>query len=471
MDSLTLALGLLLPWALGIAALLAARDDGRPLSGPGEIPWLLGAGYPAGALLLTLWMRALSFAGVRFGVATIGLPLLALAAALAYFAWRRERRRRVVGATPAAAASPRIAGLSRALWWGLAAWIALRLALLAFEVASRPVFPWEAWIGWATKARVWFELGRITEFVDASAWFAAGGTAWFDASPANPATLPLLQVWACVALGSWDDALMNWPWWQIAVALALAVYGGLRRLGAAELEALVGTYFVASLPLANAHVALAGYADLPLAAFFAAAVLALLHWAGTRTLRDAAVAAFFAAACPLIKIVGTVWLLALLPGVIVTIAPRQGRKVVAIAFGVVAAALAVLAQTGFVVAGRSLHLEFAPDWTSLSDTLFLLGNWNLLWYGVVGAALLAWRQSLVPPLLPLAAIVAACLFVVAIVFGFPGSAQWIADVSGMDRAMLQVAPVLVVYIVLAFRAFAAHWAEAATRRGATAASD
>jgi hypothetical protein len=130
----------------------------------------------------------------------------------------------------------------------------------------------------------------------------------------------------------------------------------------------------------------------------------------------------------------------------------------------------VLAQTGFVVAGRSLHLEFAPDWTSLSDTLFLLGNWNLLWYGVIGAALLAWRQSLVPPLLPLAAIVAACLFVVAIVFGFPGSAQWIADVSGMDRALLQVAPVLVVYVVLAFRAFAAHWAETAARPGATAAS-
>jgi hypothetical protein len=460
MDSVTLSLGLLLPWALGVAALLAARDAARPLAAPGEITWLLGAGYLAGALLLTFWMRALSLAGVRFGAAAIALPLLAVAGALLILAWRRGGGARSIGAMREAFAPPAVTGLARAFWWGLLAWIALRFALLALEVASRPLFPWEAWIGWATKARVWFEFGRITEFVGAREWFAATGNAWFDASPANPATLPLLQVWASIALGNWDDALMNWPWWQIAVALTLAVYGGLRRLGATSLEALVGAYFVASLPLANAHVALAGYADLPLAAYFAVAVLAFLQWAGTRTLRDAALAACFAAACPLIKIVGAVWLLALLPGVTVALAPRQGRKLVAIALGVIAAALVVLAQTSFVVAGHPLHLDFAPAWTSFSDSLFLLGNWNLLWYGVIGAALLAWRQSLTPPLLPLAAIVATGLFLVSILLFFPGSAQWLADAPGVDRAMLHLAPVLVVFMVLAFRAFDARWTAA-----------
>jgi hypothetical protein len=457
MDSLTLALGLLLPWVLGMAALLAARGAGRPLAAPGEFPWFLGAGYLAGALLLTLWMRALSLVGVRFGIASIALPLLAIAAALTLLAWRRGGGATLAGMTREAFAPPAITGVARALWWGLLAWIALRFALLAVEVASRPLFPWEAWIGWATKARVWFEFGRITEFVEAREWFAASGAAWFDASPANPATLPLLQVWACIALGRWDDALMNWPWWQIAVALSVAVYGGLRRLGAALLEALVGAYFVASLPLANAHVALAGYADLPLAAYFTMAVLAFLHWVATRTVRDAAVAALFIAACPLIKVAGAALALTLLPGVLVALAPQQGRKLAAIALAVIASALTVLAQTTFVVAGRSLHLDFAPSWTSLSDSLFLLGNWNLLWYGVIGAALLAWRQSLVPPLLPLAAIVVASLFLVSIVFAFPGSAQWIADAASVDREMLLVAPLLVVFIVLAFRAFAARW--------------
>jgi hypothetical protein len=37
-------------------------------------------GYLAGAFLLTLWMRALSLAGVRFGVLQIALPLLVVSA-------------------------------------------------------------------------------------------------------------------------------------------------------------------------------------------------------------------------------------------------------------------------------------------------------------------------------------------------------------------------------------------------------
>ena len=41
------------------------------------------------------------------------------------------------------------------------------------------------------------------------------GAVYFDASPEYPPTMPLLQVWSCIALGRWDDALMNWPWWQI----------------------------------------------------------------------------------------------------------------------------------------------------------------------------------------------------------------------------------------------------------------
>ena len=99
---------------------------------------------------------------------------------------------------------------------------------------------------------------------------------------------------------------MNWPWWQIAVALALAVYGALRALDAARARARSSaTFLVASLPLANVHVALAGYADLPLAAFYACAVAALLRFAATRDSRDAALAAVLAFACTQIESPGS----------------------------------------------------------------------------------------------------------------------------------------------------------------------
>ena len=459
MGPVTLFFGLLLPWALGIAALLTARDARRPLGAPGELAWLAGAGFLGGALLLTLWMRALSAVGVPFGIAAIALPLLAATLALAYAALRRHGGSApMVAAARAALRLPDgIGGVTRILWWTLCAWMALRFALLGLEIAARPLYPWDAWIAWATKARVWFELGRIAPFVDAGQWLAGTGTAWFDALPEGPATLPLLQVWACVALGRWDDALMNWPWWQVALALVLMVYGGLRRLGVGALAALIGAYFAASLPLANVHVALAGYADLPLAACYAGAVLALLHWLATRTLRDAVIAALLAAACPLIKATGTIWVVTLLPGIVVAAMPRLGAKVVGAGFGLVLFALAVLAQTNFVVAGRSLHLDFAPAWAELAESYLITGSWNLLWYGALGAAILAWRRIQAPPLLPLATIVAAGMLFVLILFAFPGVRGLVTDPPTVDRATLHLAPLLIVFMLLAFRAFAEHW--------------
>ena len=61
---------------------VAARTARRPLVAPGEIAWIAGTSYFAGAFLLTLWMRALSLVDVGFGVGTIGVPLLAVAIAL-----------------------------------------------------------------------------------------------------------------------------------------------------------------------------------------------------------------------------------------------------------------------------------------------------------------------------------------------------------------------------------------------------
>ncbi len=455
MEFLTLLPGLLLPCALGSAALLAARDSSRALSAPGELAWLAGAGYLGGALLLTLWMRALSQAGVLFGVAAIGLPLLAASVALGGLAWRRHRGRAAAAFTDALRPPSDVAaGLARLVWWGLLAWMALRFVLLALEVTWQPLFPWDAWTQWATKSRVWFEFRRMTPFVGAAPWLAAGGGVWFDAAPGNPATLPLLQVWSCIALGRWDDALMNWPWWQAAVALALVTYGGLRRLGFAPLIALFGAYFVASLPLANVHVALAGYPDLPLAAFYTTAVLALLQWVSTRTARDAAVAVFFVAACPLIKSTGAIAALTLLPGLVVALTPGRGGKIVGWAFALVVFGLAVLAQTSFTVAGRSLHLDFAPDWLALGESLFLEANWNLLWYGAVAAGILAWRQLRAPAILPLAAIIGAGVVYVLILFAFPATRAFVADPVTVNREALHLAPALVVFMLLAFRAFA-----------------
>ena len=161
MGIVTFAAGLLLPCLLGIAVLAAIRDTRRSLDAPGEIAWIVGAGYLAGAFLLTLWMRVLSLAGIPFGAAVIGLPLALATLALAYVASRRHGQIATRAAFSSAMRSlvtpPDVTDATRLAWRLLVAWMAIRYALLALEVSWQPLYPWDAWIQWATKARVWYE--------------------------------------------------------------------------------------------------------------------------------------------------------------------------------------------------------------------------------------------------------------------------------------------------------------------------
>ncbi len=462
MAGATLLAGLLLPWLAGTTALIVLRGK-RPFGAPGEIAWIAGAGYLVGAFILTLWMRLLSKAGIGFSALSIAAPLLATITIAGRLAWRRagaEMREAVRAAGRAAVSPPGLDGAALLAWRALLAWIGLRFLLLGVEVAWQPLYPWDAWTQWATKARVWYELGRIVPFAGGDAWFAANGAAYFDAAPGNPPTMPLLQVWACIALGRWDDTLMNWPWWQIAAALACAVYGAMRAQELPPLAALVVAFFVASLPLANTHVALAGYADLPLAAYYTCAVLASLRWIATRDLRDAALAAVLALACTQIANAGFAWVATLVPGAIVALLPARGVKIATTGLAAILFLLAVLARTSPTFLGHRLHLDFDPAWSTLTDSYFLLGSWNLLWYGVLAATLLSWRELASRSLAPLTMVVAAGAILLFVAFAFPAARSLVAEQMTLNRATLHFAPLLVVFSALAFRAFALRWTAA-----------
>jgi hypothetical protein len=463
MDAVALGLGMLLPLAAGMAILLAACRDTRALERPGELAWLAGAGHLVGVAVLTTWMHALATIGVPFGRMAIAGPILAAAVVLGWIGWRRHGailRGALRNALRAIVRPPDLSAAARAAWWALLAWMALRFALLGLEVAWRPLYPWDAWTQWATKARVWYELGRIVSFSATDAWLASAGASYFDAAPAHPPLLPLLQVWTCVALGRWDDALMNGPWWQFAAALALAVYGALRSLQLAPLGALAASFLVSSLPLANVHVALAGYAELPIAACYTAAVLALLRWHAWRCIDDAALAALLALACAQIGAPGSAWALSLAAGVLVALLPRHGLRLVAAGLGVALFVVVALTQTHLPFGGRPLHLEFAPPWPALGQSFFLLANWHLLWYGVLATLPFAWRELVAPSLAPLTAIVATALVLLFVLIGFPDARAWLAGATTPNRLALEVAPLLAVFVAFAWHDFAARWAAA-----------
>ena len=339
----------------------------------------------------------------------------------------------------------------RIAWVALVAWLALRFATLAVEVSSRPLYPWDAWDQWATKARVWYELGHIVPFVPAEAGLGGAG-AYFDTSPANPSTVPLLQAWSAIALGRWDDAATNWPWLLMLVALTLAVYGALRDADLPPLGALAAAYLVASLPLLDTHVALAGYPDLMLSGVYALAALALHRWALRRDFRDAALALVLALACTTIDASGRVLMMTLLPGVVVALWPRQGIKVVAWSFGAGLLVLLFLMRGTPLLSALPYHLDYASPWHALGEDYFLLGSWHLLWYVALVLAAIGARRLVRQPLAPLAMVVTSALAWIIIAAAFSDDlAGWFPSARAVNRLSLHVAPLLACLCTLLWR--------------------
>lgn len=474
MAALVALLGWLLVWGAGAAvvhALLRRRPDAAAT--PGNACWIAGTGFLVGAFAITLWMHALTWIHVPFSVLALVFPSIAVLAVAALAARRRgdgpAAARPIAGAWLHALSGRGLPRAARMAWLVLLVWLLARYALLWVDVVEQPLYPWDAWIQWATKARTWFELRRVVPFVDFAQWVAdTTGTLYTDAAPGYPGTVPLWQVYSATLLGTWDDAVANIAWWFVAVALALAVFGDLRSRQFTPLAALAGATIVATLPLVNVHVALAGYADLPMAAYYSVAALAALRWTARRSWRDGCVAALLVMACPMIKTPGIVWALTLLVP-LVALVPRYGKRLVALGFAAAALALLVLAQTSPRILNYSLHLDFAPPWNALFDSLFMLGSWNLLWYGVVAAGVLAWRQLLRRDLAPFSLLVAAGIAFLFIVFAFTNARAWVETQTTINRAVLHLAPLFAVWMMVVLHArFALAVADATAATAATA---
>lgn len=449
-------LGWLLVWAFGIAVLLALSTRTSRPSDDGEIALVTGAGFFVGQFLLTLWMRALSTAGIPFGRVSIGGALFAVTVAAAWLAWRRHRKVLVdaLRAAPRGLAGSDLPTKQRALRYAILGWLALRFALLLVEVLRRPLYPWDAWTQWATKARVWYGERTMVPFVDASQWLnAPGSSVWFDAAPHYPGTVPLTQVWSATLLGRFDDALINLPWWLTAVAFGFVVYGFLRGRRLGRVGALVATWLVLSLPILDAHVALAGYADLAMATYLTLTAFAALRFVRSRRAFDLVLALVLAAACTVIKNPGKIWILMLMPGLVAALVPRYGLRIAGAVFALAAAVALVLTRTGLTILGYHLQLDFDMPWNGLAEAYFMFANWHLLFYGALAVALLAWRRLLSPELAPLTLIVAAGLAFLMFGFAFTNARAWVEDQSTVNRATLHLAPLIVVWMVLAFRAW------------------
>ena len=429
-DALRALLGVGLPWIVGYGWLRALRPVGATNA---YVEW--GYGHFLGILILTLLMRLVGGFHAPLALRVL-VPLLLGVAAAGIIVIRHVAKRH-----PGDAVAAAVPGDPLAIR-GLAILVALlllwRLGTLAIEVALRPLFPWDAWTQWATKARVWSQVHALVPFISMEAWLARTN-GYVDSAPQYPTTVPLLQTWMALALGKFDDAMINLPWLAGFVAFGLAAYGQLRAMSISVTWSLFALYMVLSLPLLDTHVALAGYADFHVAAAFALALLALLAWETRRSAIQVLLFAPMVALLPLLKVPGLVWAATALLGWLVAAFGTSWKRVIGLATltGAGAALGAVLLWRAKIeyVAG----IAEGGVARALLENLFLFDNWHLLWFVLPLVVALAWRDAAARMRGTSTSLACGVLFLLAI-FAGTRAGTWAADYTTINRAVLHLAP-------------------------------
>jgi hypothetical protein len=244
---------------------------------------------------------------------------------------------------------------------------------------------------------------------------------------------------------------MNLPWLGCAVALALGFYGQARLWGATPLVALLATYALSSLPLFNAHVALAGNADLWMATVYGFAALSFLHWVRARDRRQGLLALGLALACSQVKVPGLVWMLTFVPALLMPQLPRAA--VIALAFVASAGFAALVAGVPALdlpYLGR-YRLSFEPSvGAAVAESAFALASWHLFWYVwpvLVLSRSRALRQA--PAFGPMATLVVQAFLFLAGVYALSPLAAFALDFTQLNRAAMHAVPLLAFVAVAA----------------------
>jgi hypothetical protein len=448
MDLLYLILALGLPLLLGTGWLQLFT----PNSLPGRWPLLAGYGALLGLLGITVLMRLIDACGFPLSIAWVGSVsgILALAAIVT---------KRFTDPVNNTAAMPDFGFCCMSYWHKLLfslffALISLRLLTLGLELIWRPLFPWDATMHWATKAKVWFHTAGITPFVEPDLWLKMGGEGVFsDHHPEYPQTIPLLQTWVNLALGRWDESLMNLPWLLCYAALGCMFYGQARVAGVGALTALIFTYMLMSMPLINVHVALAGYADLFLGTCYVGALMAFHNWSQNKERWQGALALLLAGLCMTIKNEGFYWFLSFIPAlIVVSLSLRKSLFFLLLLPALVVAVLWMFPED-INVAGHSLGqlaLSYRPNALSPILTSFaVFDNWHLFTYLLLCLVPLAFLSNF-HRYLGIGAALTSAVGLLLTLFLFTKFAYGAVYHSSLGRISLHLVPSVMFLIMLAY---------------------
>lgn len=457
MSTLGLLTALFLPLMLGTAWLQLLWQNSH---------WAakIGYGYLLGIFAVTSILRiwdglglALSF--LPISILIIGLSIIPLAMNSPSNLYLRDRTTFV----------PYDAAWQRLICLLLIAILTIRYGGILLEIIWRPLYPWDAWMNWAPKAKTWFELRELTPFVNRMDWISDSAhlstyTLGNPQASTYPPLVPLIQTWTALGLGIWIDNLTNLPWVLCSIALGFSFYGQGRMLGAKPHTTLLVVFLVLSMPFGNTHTALAGYAELWLATYYALAGMAFINWSQTRSLAQATLCIVFTIACIQTKNPGIIWAATFIPASIFVLLPKR--------WGYLTITLAIISiLTLLYFGGFSLHIANIGKLILTPENISLpgLGTFPITYHPVSGAFvanelirdnwhLIGWLVLFtVPPMIlvsincyqkfPASILVLSGLLFLYIVFFYTKHYLAAVDNTTVNRAVFHLTPLLCFYML------------------------
>jgi hypothetical protein len=277
-----------------------------------------------------------------------------------------------------------------------------------------------------------------------------------------PELLAWIEIWFASGASAWNEPLVDIAWCGALAAFALAAYGYWRANGLAPWLGVALVYALVSLPLVDAHVALAGYADLWLALTLGLVSLAWTRWLVRRDRGQWLLAIATALCLPMIKLEGMVWLLAFLGVVLLDLVPSQWRwrAALSVAALVVVCVLAAVGMGAIALSWSSITIPslgtFALAWHgvggAIAASLFTLPNWHLLWYAVPVLLVVQRRRFRVDRAARLLGLMLLVDFAFLFVLFFLTTASaWAQDFTSANRLILQLVPSVIVLAALLLR--------------------
>jgi len=348
-----------------------------------------------------------------------------------------------------------------------------RYLFMAQELALKPLYAWDAWMNWVPKAVVWFHHQELVPFVYSRDWLtqSPGAMNYTLMTWSYPHSVPLIQLWGMLAVGTSDHPLVFLPWLIIAPSFGLSLYGHLRLSGSAVVIATLACYAFLNLPYVNVHSVLPGYADIWLAVAFGQACMALHAWKQSADWSYALLALLMAVICTTLKTPGL-----LLGGIILMVLAycqlNLSRKQLmwsGAVLGIVTAFILLvgikldLPLIGTISLSResisvpfigNFELSFHPVHEAVAKSLFAMINWNMLWplfFFLAGSVLFSRQKNRATYPVGLA-IILSVLFLV-FTFNFTRHFEHAENFSTLNRAILYIIPTIIFYVFAILSAY------------------